>query len=64
VTTGGFHGALALDVPLYGGPTEGGIAIRLAGRLLVTPEARLGTSNEFQEPIASGQVYAGIAYIP
>jgi hypothetical protein len=62
-TTAGMHLQLSVDVPLYGGPTKGGVAIRAAGRLIVTPEVHLD-KDAIQEPITSGQLFVGIAYIP
>lgn len=62
-TTGGLHVALGVDVPLYGGPKFGGVALRLYGRLLFTPEINLDNRAVF-EPLASGQIYGGLAYYP
>jgi hypothetical protein len=63
VTTAGLHAALGVDVPLYGGPKQGGIALRLYARLLVTPSITLDTRTVF-EPVASGQLFCGLAYYP
>ena len=62
-TTAGLHAALAVDVPLYGGPKQGGIALRLYARLLVTPAVNLDKSTVF-EPSTSGQLFCGLAYYP
>lgn len=62
-TTAGLHLALGVDVPIWGGPKEGGVALRLYGRLLVTPEISLDQKKVF-EPLASGQIYGGLAYYP
>ena len=62
-TTAGLHVALGVDVPIYGGPRQGGIALRLYGRLLFTPEVKLDNNAVF-EPSASGQLFAGLAYFP
>ena len=62
-TTAGLHVALGVDVPLYGGPKQGGVALRLYGRLLFTPAIYLDNRAIF-EPVASGQLYAGLAYYP
>jgi hypothetical protein len=62
-TTAGLHLALGVDVPLYGGPKQGGVALRLYGRLLFTPEIHLDNSAVF-EPVATGQLFAGLAYYP
>lgn len=62
-TTAGLHVGLALDVPIYGGPKQGGVALRLYGRLLVTDAITLD-KNAVQEPIASAQLYGGLVYYP
>jgi hypothetical protein len=62
-TTAGLHLALSVDVPLYGGPVQGGVAIRLYGRLLVTPDVSLDEAK-VHEPIASGQLYVGMCWYP
>lgn len=62
-TVFGLHLGIGLDVPLYGGPNQGGVALRLYGRMLVTPEVRLDKNAVF-EPIVSAQAYAGLAYYP
>ena len=63
-TTAGLHLGAELDVPLYGGPTQGGVALRLAGRLIVAPAITLETNKSIAEPITSGQLFAGICYTP
>ncbi len=63
VTTAGMHAALGIDVPLYGGPKQGGIALRLYGRLMITPAVNLDTHTVF-EPTTSGQLFAGLCYYP
>jgi hypothetical protein len=63
-TTAGLHLGLAVDVPIYGGPTQGGVAIRAGARLIVTPEVKLESNQAIQEPIASGQLFIGLAYTP
>jgi hypothetical protein len=62
-TTAGLHAALSVDVPLWGGLKEGGVTLRLAARLLFTPEVRLDQNAVF-EPAASGQLLCGLAYYP
>ncbi len=62
-TTAGLHSALGIDVPLYGGPKQGGVALRLYGRLLFTPGVSLDNHTVF-EPASSGQLFAGLAYYP
>jgi hypothetical protein len=63
VTTAGLHAAVAVDVPIYGSPKRGGIALRLYGRLLITPSTNLDANTVF-EPAVSGQLFAGLAYYP
>ena len=62
-TTAGLHVALAIDVPIYGGPKFGGVALRLYGRLMLTPPTNLDNNMVF-EPAASGQLFAGLVYYP
>jgi len=62
-TTAGLHAALSVDVPLYGGPKRGGIALRLYGRLMVTSSVTLDNRTVF-EPATNGQLFAGLAYYP
>jgi hypothetical protein len=62
-TTAGLHAALGIDVPLYGGPKQGGVALRLYARALFTPSVSLDKNTVF-EPSASGQLYAGLSYYP
>jgi hypothetical protein len=67
--TAGLHLGLGIDVPLWGGPREGGIALRVYARMLVTPEVRLDYDSMrklflVDEPIVSGQFFAGITYYP
>jgi hypothetical protein len=62
-TTAGLHAALGIDVPIYGGPRRGGIALRLYGRLMITPSVTLDSHAVF-EPATSGQLFAGLAYYP
>ena len=62
-TTAGLHAALSVDVPLYGGPKQGGAAIRLAGRLMVTPTIFLD-NRAVAEPATNGQLFIGFAYYP
>lgn len=62
-TTAGLHAALSVDVPIYGGPKQGGVALRLYGRLMLTPSVNLDKSAVF-EPLTSGQLFVGLAYYP
>jgi hypothetical protein len=71
VTTAGLHLQASIDVPLYGGPTTGGLALRAGARLIVTPEETFDQMVQggkvvaaVHEPIASGQIFVGIAYVP
>jgi hypothetical protein len=68
-TTAGLHAALGLDVPLYGGPKQGGVGLRLYGRMIVTPAIQLDFDTMSQvftvfHPIFSGQLFAGLVYYP
>jgi hypothetical protein len=62
-TTAGLHVGLAVDVPLYGGPIQGGVALRVAMRGLFTPEIWLDNRSVFSG-VASMQVFGGITYYP
>jgi hypothetical protein len=62
-TTAGLHAALAIDVPIWGGPKQSGIALRLYARLMITPTVNLDNRAVF-EPATSGQLFAGLVYIP
>jgi hypothetical protein len=62
-TTAGLHAAVTIDVPIYGGPKQGGVALRLAARLMFTPEVYLDNRAVY-EPVASGQLFAGLSYYP
>src|SRR5205823_6519637 len=62
-TTAGLHVAVGVDVPIYGGPKQGGVAFRLYGRLMLTPTTTLDNRTVF-EPSASAQLFAGLAYYP
>ncbi len=63
VTTAGLHAAVAVEVPIWGGPKQGGVALRLAARFIVTPSATLDAGTVF-EPIGSTQLFAGLSYFP
>lgn len=60
-TVPALHAALATDIPLWGGPIEGGLALRLLGRLIAGPAVTL-ESGSVQMPRVSGQVYGGLAW--
>jgi hypothetical protein len=68
-TTAGLHLGLGVDVPLWGGTREGGVALRVYGRLMVTPSVTLdydppsGTFLVYEPPV-SGQFFAGVTYYP
>jgi hypothetical protein len=62
-TVAGLHLALSLDVPLWGGPVQGGAGLRLMGRAMFTPSVTL-SANSVAEPVSSGQFYAGFCWWP
>jgi hypothetical protein len=62
-TTAGLHVALGLDVPIYGGPKQGGVALRLCARGMFTPSVSLDQAT-VSEPSISSQLYAGLTYYP
>lgn len=62
-TVAGLHLGVSVDVPLWGGPVQGGAGLRLAGRALFTPAVSL-SANSVAEPIASGQFYGGFCWWP
>jgi hypothetical protein len=62
-TTAGLHAAVSLDVPIYGGPKQSGVALRLYARLVVTPTVHLDSDTVF-EPNVVGQLFAGLVYVP
>jgi hypothetical protein len=62
-TVAGLHLGLSLDVPLWGSPRQGGAAIRVAGRGMITPTVTL-SAGTVSEPSVSGQLYAGFTWWP
>jgi hypothetical protein len=62
-TVAGLHAALALELPIYGSPQNGGVSVRLGGRVMVTPQVTLD-GGKVVEPIGNGQLYGGIAFYP
>jgi hypothetical protein len=65
-TVAGLHAGLGIEVPLWGGPLTGGVALRAWGRLLVTPEVRLAEAQtqKVYEGVANGQLLAGLVWRP
>jgi hypothetical protein len=65
-TNVGFHFAASLDLPLYGANTRGGLALRLAVRVMASPDANFnqqpGGNFLVVEPGTATQLFAGIAY--
>ena len=61
-TVVGLHLAVTADVPLWGGPVEGGVALRLMGRFIAAPSVSL-EANAVQMPSATGQFYGGLAWM-
>jgi hypothetical protein len=62
-TTAGLHLGVAVELPIYGGPVQGGVALRLAMRALFTPEIYLDNRSVFSG-VASTQLFGGITYYP
>ena len=65
-TTAGLHLAAGIELPVFGGPTDGGLTVKLWARLLVTRDVALDvtqTQTVF-EPGVSGQIFGGICYYP
>lgn len=60
-TVPGLHAGLAVDVPLWGGPVEGGVMLRFAGRLVAAPSVTLESGSVYM-PGVSGQFYGGVAW--
>lgn len=63
-TTAGLHLGLSIDVPVFGGPIEGGLALRLYGRMVVAPDVTLDVNQpqRVHEPIFTGQIFGGLTY--
>lgn len=62
-TTAGLHAAVAVEVPIWGSPKQGGVALRLAARFIVTPATALDARSVY-EPVGSTQIFAGLSYFP
>jgi hypothetical protein len=60
-TNAGLHIGIGLDVPLWGGPVEGGVALRLYGRMMAAPSVSLD-AGAAQMPAFGGQFYGGVAW--
>ena len=72
----GFHGMLFAEVPLYGGGSMGGLALRVSARLLVSHDQLLACKTpppsgqscspqytpQIVEPGVAAQLFAGFAY--
>jgi len=65
-TIAAFHIGAAVDVPLWGSVTEGGVAFRIYARGIFGPEVHLhaGDTKELFAPNAAGQILAGFCYTP
>ena len=65
-TTAGLHAALSLDIPLYGGPQTGGIALRGYARMLATPEILLERESTQMVYVGyvTSQIYMGLCWTP
>jgi len=60
-TVPALHAAVAADIPLWGGPVEGGVAIRLIGRFIASAAVSL-EEGAVQMPSVGGQFYGGLAW--
>jgi hypothetical protein len=63
-TNAGLHLQAHLDVPLWRANTERGLSLRLAVRVLVSPEVvfQLGKDASVDEPGTAAQLFAGFTY--
>jgi hypothetical protein len=71
-TTAAFHFALSAELPLWRGPLDGGVALRLYGRLLAGPQVLLNqpqpgaasSGKLVREEGVTGQLFAGLVWYP
>ena len=61
--TAGLHLGVAIEVPLFGSTSGGGLGLRLGARFIFTPEIHLDGGAVF-EPVATSQFFGGLAYYP
>jgi hypothetical protein len=69
-TTAAFHLAFALELPVYRGPLDGGVALKLYGRLIagpgvtIVPTGSSPGSTQARMDAVSGQLFAGLVWYP
>lgn len=69
-TTAAFHLGLAAELPVYRGPLQGGLALKLYGRLIAGPGVTIvptGSSpgaTQARMDGVSGQLFAGLVWYP
>jgi hypothetical protein len=65
-TVAGLHLGVGVELPLFGGPMDGGLSLRLYGRFMATPAVTLemASTQKVYEPAAMGQIYGGLCYYP
>ena len=63
-TTAGLHAALAVDVPLYGGPSRAASPCACHGRVMFTPEVNLDAQAPSSSRRRRGQLFAGLCLLP
>lgn len=68
----GLHLGAGVEVPMWGGPVEGGLTLRVFGRFVAAPEIKIpepipGRPDPTElvfAPVAAGQIYGGLCYYP
>lgn len=71
-TQAAFHLGISAEIPVWHGPLDGGVALRLQGRLIaggdttlnVDPSKPLAGQKAVFEPGTSGQLFAGLVWYP
>lgn len=63
-TKAGLHVGASMELPIWGGPMQGGITARFYARGVFTSETYLETTRSVYAPVAVGQFYGGLCYYP
>jgi len=65
-TTAGLHLGASVDVPLFGSALQGGLSLRLYGRVMVTGSSSLDVklTQPVYEKGVNGQFFGGLCYYP